>query len=271
MHVRFLFWNLGKKPLASSIARLAALHEIDVFVFAENAIRAVDMLLALNTKFRPTFHFNTGLCEKITIYSKYANDFVEPILETPRLTIRRLNPPLLTEILLVATHFPSKLNWNDDSLSLEAAELGRDIQRAEEKAGHNRTLLVGDLNMNPFEAGVVGAGALHAVMDGKIASNGARVVQGRSYPYFYNPMWSRLGDLAEGPPGTHYHHGSERVEYFWNMYDQVLIRPSLLPVFPNAELRILSTDGQASFLSNKGVPNSNTGSDHLPILFTLNL
>lgn len=271
MLVRFLFWNLGKKQLASSIARLAVLHHVDVFVFAENNIRPVEMLLALNTNERATFHFNTGLCEKIAIFSRFANAFFEPIFETSRLTIRRFNPPALTEILVVATHLPSKVNWNDDSLALEATQLSRDIRDTEDRVRHDRTLVVGDLNMNPFEAGVVGAAALHAVMDSRVASNGSRIVQGRRYPYFYNPMWGRLGDRTEAPPGTHFHYGSEHVEYFWNTYDQVLIRPSLLPRFLNADLRILSTDGTSSFLSRNGVPNSSAGSDHLPILFTLDL
>ena len=42
-------------------------------------------------------------------------------------------------------------------------------QNAETKAGHTRTILVGDLNVNPFEVAVVGAHGLHAVMAKQVA------------------------------------------------------------------------------------------------------
>lgn len=58
---------------------------------------------------------------------------------------------------------------------------------------------------------------------------------------------------------------------FWNMYDPVLIRPDLLNVFDNSELKILTTDGYETLLSEKGRPDRINGSDHLPILFKLNL
>jgi hypothetical protein len=41
-------------------------------------------------------------------------------------------------------------------------------------------------------------------MDRSIANNIARVVQKQRYEMFYNPMWSRLGDASEGPPGTYF-------------------------------------------------------------------
>ena len=38
----------------------------------------------------------------------------------------------------------------------------------ENKAGHKRTVLVGDLNMNPFETGLVTASGLNATMTRKL-------------------------------------------------------------------------------------------------------
>ena len=58
-------------------------------------------------------------------------------------------------------------------------------------------------------------------------------------------------------------------ELYWNMFDQVLLRPGLMDSL--TELRILDGDGQASLLSERGRPRSATASDHLPILFRLDL
>ena len=48
--------------------------------------------------------------------------------------------------------------------------------------------------MNPFEGPMIGADMLHGIMDKSIAKAERRTVMGREYQYFYNPMWSRMGD-----------------------------------------------------------------------------
>ena len=59
--------------------------------------------------------------------------------------------------------------------------------------------------------------------------------------------------------------------YFWNIFDQVLIRPDLLDLFRNEDLSILSNDGVESFLTERGLPDKTVASDHLPIIFKLDL
>jgi hypothetical protein len=145
------------------------------------------------------------------------------------------------------------------------------IKRAEHAIGHTRTVLVGDLNMSPFEKGIVSAVGLHGVMDRKITLRKTRYVQSEQYPFFYNPMWSLLGDASSTPPGTHYFNNAQHVEFFWYMYDQVLIRPDLLDFFQIADLKILCSDGEISFLTGQGLPHQRVASDHLPILFKLGI
>lgn len=125
--------------------------------------------------------------------------------------------------------------------------------------------------MNPFETGLVSAAGLNAVMTRQIALRETRTVKGKEYPFFYNPMWSHFGDAGGTPSGTYYYSGARHREFFWHIFDQVLIRPALIDSFQNESLKILSTDGAISFLSNRGVPDPSVASDHLPILFELNL
>jgi hypothetical protein len=63
-----------------------------------------------------------------------------------------------------------------------------DIRRVEETLVNPRTVLVGDFNMNPFDPGMMGAQGLHGVMTKRVAGRVARQVDGRPYPFFYNPM-----------------------------------------------------------------------------------
>ncbi len=254
------------------MANLARRHEIDVIMLAECEIAAPDLLMELN-KVGSEYHYVPQIgCSKIRLFTRFPGDFVPAVYEEERLTVRHLQLPGSTDILLAAIHFPSKLYWSAESQAFECARLANSLRQVEGSVGHSRTVLVGDLNMNPFEAGIVGAYGLHAVMTRGVARNHSRVVQGREYPYFYNPMWSFFGDNSPGPPGTHYYYGSEHVVFFWNMFDQVMLRPDLLDRFDKASLEILESDGDAQFLTKRSeIPNKTGASDHLPIIFALDL
>jgi predicted HTH transcriptional regulator len=52
------------------------------------------------------------------------------------------------------------------------------------------------------------------------------VVAGNEYSMFYNPMWLFLGDEKQ-PYGTYYHNNGDSINTYWNLYDQVIIRPIL--------------------------------------------
>jgi hypothetical protein len=155
----------------------------------------------------------------------------------------------------------------EDDQKFLAVRVSQLIQEAESKVGHTRTLVIGDLNMNPFEVGVVGADGLHAVMTQSIARKRSRTVQGRDRPFFYNPMWGRMGDSSVGAPGTYYYRSSQQVSYFWNTFDQVLLRPELLDLFLQDDLRVISQIGDNNLMTENGI--SSSYSDHLPVIVTL--
>jgi exonuclease III len=269
--VTFLFWNLNQKALQHRIARLVKEHDIDIVILAECSIASSVVTDALYQRTGRRFHLPHSLCDRIRIYTRYPKSFLQAKREGERFTIRKLSLPGLDEILIAATHFPSKLFWSNESQAQECVKLAEEIRLAEKRAGHARSVLVGDLNMNPFEDGVVSAIGLHGVMTRQIAEKQQRIVQDRAYPFFYNPMWGRLGDETEGPAGTYFDQRAEHVNFFWSTFDQVLIRPELLPFFRNEEFKVLTEDGEEPLLNQSGVPNAANASDHLPILFRLNL
>jgi hypothetical protein len=237
-------------------------------MLAENIPGVADVLCELNTSETANFHFNTGECERIDIFSKFTQAQMTPLHESDHITIRHLKPPTTDDLLLVAVHLSSKLHQSSESQAFEIPEIARDMVRMEDKIGHNRTVLVGDLNMNPFEMGLVTASGFNATMARKIAEKLKRTVNTRSFPFFYNPMWSLLGDASDGPPGSYYYSQSEHVAYFWHMFDQVLLRPDVLPMFQNDTLKIIDRVGELSLLNKNGIPDKSI-SDHLPILFQL--
>lgn len=131
---------------------------------------------------------------------------------------------------------------------------------------------MGDLNMNPFDDGLIAATGLHATMARDVARKESRSIRGEDFRYFYNPMWPLFGDAGVGrPSGTYYYRRGQPVELLWNVFDQVLVRPTLLDVFRNEELTILTDDGSTRLLSSTGRPRKRAFSDHLPVAFTLDL
>ena len=268
---RFLFWNASKKDLTQHVARLAHHHAVDVLILAECPVPHEELLDALNSNYSSAYFYAPGFCTRIQIFVKFAEDLMKPVFESERITIRRVALPGSQDILLVAAHLPDKCHWSDDSQNAEAAALSLCIEKAEDKVGHSRTVLVGDLNMNPFQPGMVNAFGLHGVMTKEIASRGSRVVQSRSYKFFYNPMWGLFGDRSPGPPGTYYRQSGEHKVYFWNILDQVLIRPDLLDLFSNEFLAILDNDGESPLVTPRGYPDRKSISDHLPIKFQLDI
>jgi hypothetical protein len=270
--VNFLFWNIKNKSLEDIIASIAINRRIDVIMLTECAMDPVIILKKLNYNNKYNYDYSPGIgCQKIKIFAKFSKKYIPPIYETDRLTVRHLKLPGLTDMLLAIDHFPSKLYWSEDSQALECPNLATSIKRVEDRVGHSRTVLVGDLNMNPFEKGVVSASGLHAVMSRRIAEKRTRTVNGIEYPFFYNPMWGLFGDSTRGPPGTFFDRRAEHVTFFWNIFDQVLVRPDLISRFDENYLEILDSDGDFSFLTEDGKPNESMVSDHLPILFKLQL
>lgn len=184
------------------------------------------------------------------------------------MTIRTVAPNSSAELLLAVVHFPSRRNWDpNDQLSF-CPEFARAIRHTEQHRRHARTVLVGDLNMNPFDPGVVAASGLHAMMTRDLARRrNQREVIEEAFPAFYNPMWAFQQDRHPKPSGTYYLHSSKPVNYFWNTYDQVLVRPELIDAL--ADVEILDSDGVYALVTPNGWPDAERGSDHLPIFFSI--
>ena len=123
--------------------------------------------------------------------------------------------------MLVAVHLSSKLRLDGEEQSQLATRMPQMIEEAEKKVKHFRTVVMGDFNMDPFEAGLTSSETLHAVMDRRVAARQLRTVQGRERRFFYNPMWNFLGDASAGPPGTYFYNNSAPITHFWHTFDQV--------------------------------------------------
>jgi len=84
-----------------------------------------------------------------------------------------------------------------------------------------------------------------------------------------NPMWNHFGDGSGDTAGSYYFDSAQHVNYYWNVFDQLLLRPELAERFDPSRLRILKSAGTQSLVRPDGRPDGTNASDHLPIVFDL--
>ena len=265
----FLFWNIRRRPLQGLIAEIVEAYDVDILLLAECDIDGLTMTNELYINTRERFWRIRSPSERIATYTKFSPRWVRRILDEDGLSIRHMSHPIHGQLLVVSAHLRSRLHRTIDELNFSTPKLRSHIEEAEELVGHRRTVVVGDLNLNPFDSGVVGSEGFHGVMDRQTAGRNSRRVEGHTRRFFYNPMWSRLGGESVGPAGTYYYNSASPVNHFWHTFDQVLIRPELLPNFRDEDLIVLTEINSHSFLTANGLPNARVASDHLPLLFKL--
>jgi hypothetical protein len=269
----FLFWNIMNKDLRSLIARAAVERDVDILLLAESGVSDGDLVKTLKAATGRDYVALSENADKVRLFTRLSIPLWrrrQTDALSARMAIWSVDAGKPPGILLAAAHFISKNHSSPGEQALLAVELAKEIHRVEEAVGHQRTLIVGDLNMNPFEDGMTGANALHSVMTRKLAERKERVVQGAAYPFFYNPMWGFFGDRTVGPPGTYYHRAATVAEIFWHMIDQVLLRPALMDLLE--DLAILDcVDGESLLSHPAGLPRDTACSDHLPLAFRLKL
>ncbi|HZM08785.1 MAG TPA: hypothetical protein VFC15_01085, partial [Candidatus Limnocylindrales bacterium] len=170
---RFLFWNLNRTDLHGFVSRLAHQENIDVLILAECPTDPAVLLQTLNAN-SSDYQYAAGNCGHLLFFTRFESSLLTPLFESHRVSIRHLTLPGRKSILVAAAHLPAKMNFSEESQLVESVHLAQSIDEVETTVGHQRTILLGDLNMNPFEAGMIIAGGLHAVMSRRIAERKTR-------------------------------------------------------------------------------------------------
>jgi len=273
----FLFWNLSRRRLELVIQRLAVRHHLDILMLGECEIPEESILNTLNANAKTPYRRIPALASRgLDLYSRFDQRCFGPVLkEADHYLIRTLTPPGGIEIVLAMAHLASPLYKDLRARHSRLIGFAADIRAAEQARGNHRTVVVGDLDMNPYDDGLLDVRGLSALGDRRTVQRkdprrfGTTKVE--EFRLFYNPMWSHMSDAVQ-PTGTYYYDKSNHeVDPFWNIFDQVLLRPALLDRFQNRNLKILTTDGMVSFIWGDGRPNGDVYSDHLPIWFQLDL
>jgi hypothetical protein len=268
--LNIVFWNIDKNNLDDELELMAANISPDILFLAECKMSIAKILATLNKNKTQYFYNEDPVCEKIKMFSKFRDKFVRPTKSSLRYTVRRIRIPSYPDFNLMCLHYQSKVNWDFSDQAAHSVEIRTIITDFEKKNNSTNTVVIGDFNMNPFDFGMVQTTGLHAVMSKDIALKISRTVDGNDYPFFYNPMWSFFGEEGKGDVhGTIYNTLSKPINYFWNIFDQVLIRPSMIKFVDDREITILTEIGVKKQLLKKTDLIDDSISDHLPISITI--
>ena len=273
--LNLLFWNLNKKSLSESVGLLAEEREADIVVLAEMPDNTEEILTQLRQYNSDFMRIDQILPHQrqVAFYHRFSSDQVQYLHDAKYWTIYQLDLSDGEPLILVAVHMPAKFRRGliglENRLPL-FQQLCQDILKEESASGTDRTIVVGDLNQNPFDNEIVHLDTLNAVMDPDVAAQGSCQRDGQPYKYFYNPMWTVYG-RHQAPMGTYYYREPDYVRYYWHVFDQVLLRPDLIPALGDEMPTFITELGDESLLRANGRPDNRRFSDHLPIALSLNI
>lgn len=272
-YLNILFWNLNNKNLYLELSDIIEYYNIDIAIVVEsNNLNRIDFLKELNKHSSKYFDANTlSLSDRIQFYTKFHPKYLKPIHEdeSDRFSFRLLTLPKTKNIIIGGLHLPDPRNYSIYSRNTYSTILKGIIEEQELKLSTSETLLLGDFNMNPFDEGMNHTNCLNAVMNKTIAKRRGKKVLSQRYSFFYNPSWSLMGDLNNGTSGTYYYNKPGYDSYYWNTFDQVLLRPNLIENFDDSSFSIVTNTPGIDLTSRSGLINRVKYSDHYPIKFTL--
>ena len=276
----FGFWNIDSlrsleddgRELPRLVAELAHERSLDVIFLLECKIPYPSLLAAFAGD--PTY-FPIGSADRFKVLARFDPKLMERLelpVRSDRYDIWRLTLPLQKDVLISVVHGLDKWNNSQEKQALLMQQLVAALSYFEREVGHDRTIVLGDFNANPFDSPVASVVGMNAVLSRTIAQRKPRRIASERYPYFYNPMWNLFGDEPRGSaPATYYYNGSDTHELYWHMLDQVLIRPSLVARFDVSALEIVTVVRGTALFHPRGTPDREQFSDHFPVVFEVDL
>ena len=260
--MKYLFWNTHKNSdINDVLCELIVENNISMVCLAEYTAESDELINKLSVQNVNMMEYSC-CSERIKLFGKVKN--IQCRTDTDHAAIRIIND----KDILCCIHLNSKIYSGHEHIrEIYMEQIIKDIQSVEQELHSENTIVVGDFNLNPYDSSLVNAKYFHGIPIYEEAKRKSRVIAGEEFFMFYNPMWNLLGDAHE-PYGTYYYAGSDPLNTYWNIYDQVIIRPVLKSRFVGDSLKILKETKTRFLLDNSGHPNKKI-SDHLPIMFEI--
>lgn len=276
--INILFWNIGttKQNVDDSdrnhrmdavIEELIIENNIDIAVFCEYRLNLENICNALSVEYE---EFKVAQlpsdCRVRMIYKE--EYYLNLMRDSKYYFISSFENPL-QKFLLSGVHFPSNLHASNRDAEMVVGQYIRDLKEAQVDIGHNKSIVVGDFNANPFDEVMLLTNFFNAIPYADIVENKKeRRVYGKDYQMFYNPMWNLLGD-RNVINSTYFYDSGGAIDFYRNIYDQVIISADMIAYYDKSALRIITETETQNLVDEDIKPNKREFSDHLPIVFSI--
>lgn len=260
--MKFLFWNIQKKPLVKEVAELIIESGSNICAFAEMSDEThEEIIIVLKNKYGVEgFLRHTPGCNRIKIIIIGKNNEIELLNQHQYYSlVKTCNRE--NNLIIAFVHFPSKLYCSLNDLRAISEKLSKQVTLEEDNNSIVDSLLIGDFNVDPFEMPLISFSGLSAT-NGLVCSKREQVTRlGEKSKLFYNPMWTLYSNYKDRPGSHKYSRLGEDV-VSWHFLDQVLIRPALIDSFKFESLKLLEGTENYNYLNKSRAPSL---SDHLPL------
>ena len=224
--ITIVFWNIRKKPdvLEHHLECLLRTYSVDVFILAECPKNVKPALRALDSAGVGTYREEAKVKAKVRALTRLGQkEFIHRFSSLNReMAVWSIATSKLrsTEVLLAGVHLPSKSGGAKDTDQASIArEVVEELNDVEDRHNHRSTVVVGDFNMHPYDAGMTSVTSFHGLMTKDLAGLPDRLHRRQPRRRFYNPMWGLFGDRTPGPSGSYYWRASVLHNPYWGMLD----------------------------------------------------
>ncbi|MEO1031548.1 MAG: hypothetical protein AAFX55_09090 [Bacteroidota bacterium] len=246
------------------IAKAVKEKDIDILVIVEPHEFPTNLLLTLNSEGND-FYYNADSCSHVQIFSKFIDPQFSLIQEFDRTVGWKYRSPYGDSLNIIVTHFHDKFHNDEEDQDVKLDELIKEIQIIEDSSDIDKTLLIGDLNIDPYNRLCYGPKGLNSIMCRKTVK---RLGERKGRKLFYNASWNLLGD-KDHTPGTYYR--TSAGTKYWSVLDQIMMRSGLIDQFDPSSIRVLNYIFEEALVSINDIPRSEKYSDHLPIYFEIKI
>lgn len=255
--MKLLFWNTNKMSQIEKYAvSMVEEHDVDIVVFSE-LMEPVLMDEALRSYNNDFYKCNTIGCTRINMWSSGLK--IAPADQNARYSINILE----NNFILCCVHLQSDMSFDHSRERHETIrQIMEDINACAERTSIDKIIIIGDMNEMPYGDGCLSANGFHGLPELTIHEDANRIVCGKKYRKYYNPMWNMFGDNSK-PPGTYYLRQSRLKEPMWYILDQVIISQEVIPFFERDSLSIINNTTAGRLDNKMGRPKV---SDHFPII-----
>ena len=259
------------KNLIGPLLDLILEYHTDIVALAEaKKIDITSLINSLKINGKEWNDIRISTQNDIRVLARNGIDII-PFKEENHYSIYKIKKNSRVDCLLVVVHLLSKKSKSNEAQYNRANHIARELNKYEQeifKSMEKRTIIVGDFNMQPYEAGICSGYGFNATMSANHAAKITREVDGEIVYFYYNPMWSLMGanKLVQGT----YYNSSDKDDHaiYWYSFDSVLLRPCYIEKFSWNYFEIVEKTKKYNFVPNTTIDKERF-SDHLPIKFEI--